>query len=194
MLKFCRRSLLTNVCKRCVGFLLFCLELELFANIKKRLGLYTLTETRFINNLRFKQNKKYPTHPFVDIDKTKTCANFQQKILNYTTVITRQGFQFFRQITWFLGNKRGLLKFKYCLLHHLISIIKLQNNYSVKPNFMLITQATLIKNLLMLIILLWPKKLRSILKLLNLKLMIESELQSIKIFLVKVILKIGPEK
>ena len=38
------------------------------------------------------------------------------------------------------------------------------------------------------------KKLRSILKLLNLKLMIESELLSIRILLVKVTLKIGQEK
>ena len=50
------------------------------------------------------------------------------------------------------------------------------------------------KNLLMLIILLWPKKLRPILKLLNLKWMIEPELHRIRIFLVKVTLKIGQEK
>ena len=40
---------------------------------------------------------------------------------------TRQSFQFFRQITWFLGNKRALFKFKYWILRHLISFIKLQN-------------------------------------------------------------------
>ena len=40
----------------------------------------------------------------------------------------RQSFQFFRQRTWFLGNKRALSKFKYWILHYLISIIKLQNN------------------------------------------------------------------
>ena len=45
----------------------------------------------------------------------------------------------------------------------------------------------------MLIILLWLKKLRPILKLLSLKLMTESELLSMKIFLVKT-LKIGQEK
>ena len=42
-----------------------------------------------------------------------------------------QSFQFFRQITWFLGNKRALFKFglfKYWILHNLISIIKLQND------------------------------------------------------------------
>ena len=43
----------------------------------------------------------------------------------------------------------------------------------------------LIKNLLMLIILLWLKNLRQILKLLSLKLIIESELPSIRIFFSK---------
>ena len=37
-----------------------------------------------------------------------------------------QSFQFFREISWFLGSKRALSKFKYWILHHLISIIKLQ--------------------------------------------------------------------
>ena len=46
----------------------------------------------------------------------------------------------------------------------------------------------------MLIILLWVKKLRRILKFLILKLMMESELLSIRIFLVKVTLKIGKER
>ena len=46
----------------------------------------------------------------------------------------------------------------------------------------------------MLIILLWLKKLRPILKLLSLKLMTESEVLSIRIHLVKVTLKIGHKK
>ena len=46
----------------------------------------------------------------------------------------------------------------------------------------------------MLIILLWLKKLRQILKFQRLKSMIESELLSKTIFLVKVMLKIGQEK
>ena len=64
----------------------------------------------------------------MDIGKTEMCAKFQQKMLNCTVVGARQSFQFFRQITWFLGNKRTLPKFKYWILHRLISIIKLQNN------------------------------------------------------------------
>ena len=50
------------------------------------------------------------------------------------------------------------------------------------------------KNLLKLIVLLWPKILKRIPKLVILKIMIESELLSIKIFLVKVTLKIAQEK
>ena len=46
----------------------------------------------------------------------------------------------------------------------------------------------------MLIVLHWLKKLRPILNLLSLKLMIESELLSIRIFLAKLALKNGPEK
>ena len=94
--------------KECVGFFYFCLELELFAKIP---GFYTLTATRFINNSRSKQNKKNPTHTFVDIRKTETCAKFQQKILNSTVVGARQTFQFFRQITQFIGNKKALSTF-----------------------------------------------------------------------------------
>ena len=33
----------------------------------------------------------------------------------------RQSLQFFREITEFLGNKRALYKFKYWVLHHLLT-------------------------------------------------------------------------
>ena len=49
------------------------------------------------------------------------------------------------------------------------------------------------KKLLILIILLWLKKLKQTIKLLNLKLILKIELLSIKVFLVKFILKIGWE-
>ena len=62
-----------------VAVFLFCLDLELFAKIKKDL-VSTLVFYTFINNSRSKQNKKTPTHSLVDIIKEKTCANFQQKI------------------------------------------------------------------------------------------------------------------
>ena len=91
----------------CVGFFLFCLDVGLFAKIKKswfrRTPFYT-----FNNNSRSKQNKKNPTDPFVDISKWKTCAKFQQKILNSVVVGARQSFQFFRKKAWFPGNNRNL--------------------------------------------------------------------------------------
>ena len=69
--------------------------------------LHTQKNAWFLN-----KTKKNPTHPFVDIGKTETCAKFQQKILNCPVVGARQSFQLFRQITWFLGNKIALPKFK----------------------------------------------------------------------------------
>ena len=51
---------------------------------------------------------KIPQHPFVNIIKLKTCAKFKQKVLNSMVVRARQSFQFFGEITWFLGNKEAL--------------------------------------------------------------------------------------
>ena len=62
----------------------------------------------FFNKSKWKENKKNPTHTFVDITKLKTCAKFQQEILNSMVVGARQSFQFFSQKTWFLGNNSGL--------------------------------------------------------------------------------------
>ena len=94
--------------KGCVGFFKFYLDLELFEKVKKDLVSCTFFYA-FINNSRSKQNKKNPTHPFVDITKSKTCAKCQQKKLNSMVVGARQSFQFSRQKTWFLGNNRDLL-------------------------------------------------------------------------------------
>ena len=88
--------------KVCVGIFLFCLDIKLFAEIKKRPGFYTLVFYTFINNSRSKQNKKNSTYPFADITKKKTCAKFQQKILNSMVVGACQNFQFFRQKPGFL--------------------------------------------------------------------------------------------
>ena len=114
--------------RECVGFLLYYLELELFAKIKKDLVSThsqkpDLSITQDLNKI-----KKNPEHPFVDIGKKKTCIQFQQKILNSVVVGACKSYQFFRQITWILGNKRALFKCKYWILHQVISIIKLQNN------------------------------------------------------------------
>ena len=55
----------------------------------------------------------------------------------------RQIFHFFRQITWVLRNNRALSKFKYQILHYLISIIKSKNISPSKNNFTFTTQVTL---------------------------------------------------
>ena len=58
LLKLRTRFLLTNVYKGSAGVFLFCLDLELFAKIKKDLG---STHSFFtLNNSRSKQNKKIP--------------------------------------------------------------------------------------------------------------------------------------
>ena len=55
--------------KECLGFFLFCLDLELLKKIVKRPGFYALIFYIFINISRSKQNKKNPGYPFVDIGK-----------------------------------------------------------------------------------------------------------------------------
>ena len=45
----------------------------------KRPGFYVLVVPIFINNSKYKKNKKNPRHSFVDIGKQETCAKFQQK-------------------------------------------------------------------------------------------------------------------
>ena len=125
---FTHISYLPMSTRGCVGFFKFCLELELFAKIKKDLVSTQsqkpgLSITQDLNKI-----EKIPHTLLLTLVKTETCAKFQPKILNCTVVGARQSFQFFRQITLFLGNKRALPKCKYCILHHLISIIKLRNN------------------------------------------------------------------
>ena len=113
LLKLATRFLLTNLYKSVFGIFLFCLDLALFAKIKKDLvstySFFTfLLITQDLNN-----NKKNPEHPFVEIVKWETCAKFHQKILNFLVVGARQSFQFFKQIAWFLRNNRALSKFRY---------------------------------------------------------------------------------
>ena len=91
--------------KECVGFLKFCSEFELLAEIKKDLVSTHSQKSDLSITQDLDKIKKTPTHNFVDIGKTETCAKYQQKILNCTVVRARQSFQFFRQITWFLEIK-----------------------------------------------------------------------------------------
>ena len=93
--------------KRVWDFFYFIKILSYLKKLKKTWFLHTRFYT-FINNSRSKQNKKNPAHPYVDITKQKTCAEFQQKIWNPMIVGARQSFQFFRQKTYFIGNNRCL--------------------------------------------------------------------------------------
>ena len=110
-----------------MGFFKFCLELGLFARIKKYL-VSTHSQKPVLSITQDLNKIKKISHPFVDIRKTETCGKLQQKILNSMVVGARQSFGFFRQITWFLRNTRPLSKFKNWILHQLISIIKSPNN------------------------------------------------------------------
>ena len=65
----CACFLHINVYKRVFGIFLFCLDLELFAKVKKDLVSTHSFFTFFFNNSRSKQKRKYPEHPFVDILK-----------------------------------------------------------------------------------------------------------------------------
>ena len=78
--------------KRCVGFFLFCLDLELFAKIRKTGFLHTC----FFELLSITQDLN-PKHAFLHIIKWKTCAKIQQKILNSMVVGARQNFQLFEE-------------------------------------------------------------------------------------------------
>ena len=63
LLKLRTRFPLTNVYKRVGGIFLFCLDLELFAKVKKA-WFDTPVFYVFINNSRSKQNKKTPSTLF----------------------------------------------------------------------------------------------------------------------------------
>ena len=94
--------------KECVWVFFILFRSWIIYKSLKRSGFYTLVFYTFINNSRSKQNQTNPTHAFVDITKQKTCAKFQQKILNMEVGGASQSFQFFRQKTCFLGNNKGL--------------------------------------------------------------------------------------
>ena len=68
---------------------IFFLDLELFAKIKKDLVSTHLSFTLLLITQDLNKIKKNSTYAFVDIIKYKTCAKFQQKILNSMAVGTR---------------------------------------------------------------------------------------------------------
>ena len=61
------------------------------------------------------------------------CAEFQEKLVHSRLVGAR------KKVTWFIKNNRALSKFWYGFLHYLISIIKIYENQSIKPSFILTT-------------------------------------------------------
>ena len=81
--------------------------------LKKTQFLHTLRNYGFIFLLINQDLSKIknPKHYFVENVKWETGAKFQRKLLNSMVVGARQGFQFFRQITWFLRNNRVLIRF-----------------------------------------------------------------------------------
>ena len=108
LFKFCTRFLHTRVYKRVFGIFFILFRTWVICQNIKRPGFYTLTETRFINNSRSKQNKKNSEQPFVDIGKTETCAKFKQKISNPMLLELVKVFNFSGKQP--LGNKRDLSK------------------------------------------------------------------------------------
>ena len=131
-LKFYTRFPHINVYNMVFEIFLFCLDLELFAKITKDL-IPKHSETRFvyifIDNSRSKQNKKQrkeiPNILLYTSWSKKRVQNCSEKYQTLMVVSARQSFQFFRQVAWFLENKRALSKFRYRILHYLFSIIKL---------------------------------------------------------------------
>ena len=95
--------------KRCSGFFLFCLDLELFAKIIKHLAPThsqkpDLSITRDLNEIN-----KIPNTLLYTLVSRKRVQNFQ---LVKVSVRPLQSFQFFRQISYFLGSNRALSRFK----------------------------------------------------------------------------------
>ena len=69
LLGFCTRLLFTNVYKRCSGFILFCLDLVLFAKIKKDLVSTHSLKPFLLITQDLNKIKKISEHSFVGIVK-----------------------------------------------------------------------------------------------------------------------------
>ena len=110
------------LCLKCSRFVLFCLDLQLLPKLKKDLVSTHAQKPRLSITQDLNKIKKNPEHPFVDLGNQERCTKFQQNLLN-SMLVGSQSFQLTRQITSFLGNHRVLSKFKYWILHDLISVI-----------------------------------------------------------------------
>ena len=91
-----------------VGFLKFCLELELFAKIKKYL-VSTHSQKPGLSITQDLNKTLKISHTLLQtFVRRKRVQNFSKKIIDFTVVGARQSFQVFRKITWFLGNTRAM--------------------------------------------------------------------------------------
>ena len=92
--------------KRCSKFFFIRSELQLFAKIIKDL-VSTHSQKPGLSITHNLKKIKNPKNSNLDNGKKKTCAKFQQKKLNSMVVGARQSFHVFREISWFLGNKKS---------------------------------------------------------------------------------------
>ena len=90
-------------------FFLFCLDLELFAKIKKDLVSTHSLFTLLLINQDLNKIKKIPHALLKTLVSRKRVQNFSSKKLKPMVVVgARQSFRFLRQKTWFPGNNGGL--------------------------------------------------------------------------------------
>ena len=115
LLKFCTPLLLTNFYKRVSEIFLFCLENKIFWEL-------------LINLLSVRVWKS---------------SHFLFWQINSMVVVACQKFQFSRQDTWFLKNKRALFEVLYGVLYYFISITKILKKSVHQSQFYINHKATL---------------------------------------------------
>ena len=120
LLKFCTCFPLTNVYKRVFTVHFLLVRFWMAYQNKKRPGFYTLTEARYFTFLLIIHdlNKRKSLTPFCRYCYVENTCKISAKISMEVEVC-----QFFRMVSWKIENNRILPKFKYQILHCLISII-----------------------------------------------------------------------
>ena len=107
--------------KGCAGVFLFCLDLQLFAKIKKDLVSTQSIFTFLLITQDPNKIKEIPNSLFQTLLCRKRVQNFSKKKLNSMVVEVVKVFNFSDKKTWSLGNNRPLID----ILQNLISITKL---------------------------------------------------------------------
>ena len=108
LLKFRTRLLLTNVYKSVWDFFLFCLDLELFAKIKKDLVSTHSIFTLLLITQDLSKIKKKSRTPFLDIINQKTCVKISATHIKLCGSWKLSKFTIFQAKNLFLGNNTGL--------------------------------------------------------------------------------------